>query len=176
MARNIRDLLILLTITILISACANDVTEPTQPSTPTTVELGDTVSVEYTGMFTNGTVFDTSEGREPLRVQIGAGQVIPGFESGLLGLGLNEAATLEIPPEQGYGVYDEQFIQNVSVEEFGIDPSEYIGEIIQVTAPNGQLLQARLIDVEDGMVILDLNHRLAGETLIFEVQVVSIER
>lgn len=172
MAPRIRDLFLLLTITVLVSACASDVVE--EPTS--TVQLGDTVSVEYTGSFTNGTVFDSSEGREPLRVQIGAGQVIPGFESGLLGLAVNEPARLEIPPEQGYGVYDEEFIQAVSVEDFGIDPTEFIGEVIQVTAPNGQLLQAQLLGVEDGMVILDLNHRLAGETLIFDVEVVEIER
>ncbi|MFT4308293.1 MAG: FKBP-type peptidyl-prolyl cis-trans isomerase [Candidatus Woesearchaeota archaeon] len=164
----------LVTILVLtIAAC-----DPTGEAigTPQTVQLGDTVSVEYTGSFPNGTVFDTSEGRGPLTVRIGAGQVIPGFEDGLLGLSLNERARLEIPPEQGYGVHSEEFIQTVSVEDFGIDPTEYIGEIIQVTAPNGQMLQALLIDVEDGMVVLDLNHRLAGETLIFDVEVVDIER
>lgn len=164
-------LIALLVLTIAACSPTGDVI-----STPRTVQLGDTVSVEYTGSFPNGTVFDTSEGRGPLTVQIGAGQVIPGFEDGLLGLSLNEQARLEIPPEQGYGVRSEEFIQTVSVEDFGIDPTEYIGEIIQVTAPNGQMLQALLIDVEDGMVILDLNHRLAGETLIFDVEVVAIER
>jgi peptidylprolyl isomerase len=157
---------------LTIAACGVDQIE----DTPQTVQLGDTVSVEYTGTFPNGTVFDTSQGREPLSVRIGAGQVIPGFEDGLLGLRLNEQTRIEIPPEQGYGVYSEEFIQNVSIEYFGIDPSEFVGEYIQVTAPNGQMLQALLISVENGTVYLDLNHRLAGKTLIFEVEVVAIER
>ena len=166
--------LLLIIAVVALAGCG----EPTGDviSEPQTVQLGDRVSVEYTGTFPNGTIFDTSEGREPLTVQIGAGQVIAGFEDGLLGLSLNERARIEVAPEEGYGVYSEEFIQTVSIEDFGIDPTEYIGETIQVTAPNGQMLQALLVDVEDGMVILDLNHPLAGETLIFDVEVVAIER
>jgi len=158
------------------------------PDTPDTnlsedsqvAESGDLVSVEYTGTFPNGTVFDTSEGREPLRFQVGSGQLIPGFEAQILGMELGESKQFTLPPEEAYGEYDPQLIvqEAVPVENFDENMTEYIGEYIAVQTQMGIPLQALVLEADEETVTLDIdqNHPLAGETLVFDVMLQSIDQ
>lgn len=194
MAFKIRDLTILLAVALIAAACADDVdvgpdTIPTTPDTsaPTTpgpvasgaVQQGDFVSVDYTGTFPNGTMFDTSEGREPLQVQVGAGMTIPGFEAELLGMEVGENKQFTLEPNEAYGEYDPSLVieESIPAENFGEDLTQYIGEDIVLQTETGMPVQAFVVEIENDVVLLEIdqNHPLAGETLVFDVTVRGIE-
>jgi peptidylprolyl isomerase len=115
---------------------------------------GDKVRIHYTGRLTDGTVFDSSEGQEPLEFTLGAGNIIPGFETGTLGMTVGEKKTIQIAPEDAYGERRDELVAVVKLSEFpeGIDVTEINGE----------------------EVTLDANHPLAGETLVFEVELIAL--
>jgi len=138
------------------------------------VENGKYVSVAYTGKLGNGEVFDSSEGRTPLEVQIGAGDVIKGFEAALMGMALNEKKVFTIPPEDAYGTKKpnlKQIVPRASVPP-QMDPQ--VGMMIGLMTPQGERVPARIAQVDDQQITLDLNHPLAGEALTFEIEVVGI--
>lgn len=139
-----------------------------------TVKNGLFVSVEYKGTLGNGEVFDSSEGRRPLEVQMGAGQVFKGFESALMGMSLNEKKTFTLAPEDACGQRNEDYTQTFSRDEVppGETPEE--GQIIVLSSPEGQQTPARIVEVTDEKVVVDLNHPLAGESLTFEIEIVGI--
>ncbi|GAD53604.1 FKBP-type peptidyl-prolyl cis-trans isomerase SlyD [Halarchaeum acidiphilum MH1-52-1] len=151
---------------------------------------GDTVTFEYTGRLDDGTVFDTSRedvaaeaglaeaqperDYDPLTVEVGAGKVIDGMEDGLRGLEADESDTLEIPPEEAYGEWSEEAVQEFDADELremlgGQTPEE--GAYLQ--AQNGQ--QGEVVHVDEETVRVDFNPELAGETLTFDVEVVDVE-
>ena len=74
------------------------------------VKSGDTIKVNYTGRFENKEIFDTSEGKDPLKFTVGAGQLIQGFDSGVIGMNVGDKKTITISPEQGYGIRNEDMI------------------------------------------------------------------
>ncbi|MFO7963696.1 MAG: peptidylprolyl isomerase [Desulfobacterales bacterium] len=132
------------------------------------------VSVEYTGTLENGEVFDSSSGRPPLEVKMGAGQVIKGFEEALMGMTINEKKKITIEPEDAYGQRDDSLLHdfprsNVPPE---VDPKK--GQIVGLQTPDGQQVPAQVISVDEEKVILDLNHPLAGQALTFDIEVVGI--
>lgn len=135
---------------------------------------GDTVSLEYTGKLENGEVFDTSEGREPLTFQIGAGMVIPGFEQGVVGLDEGEEKTLEVPPEEGYGERREELVKEIPREQLQGEGFEE-GQVLGLQSEDGQQFQATVRSIDEQKITLDFNHFLAGQTLVFEVKVVGVE-
>jgi peptidylprolyl isomerase len=135
---------------------------------------GDTVTVHYTGTLDSGEVFDSSRGREPLEFQIGAGQVIVGFDRGVEGLAVGETRQVRIEPDAAYGDPQDHLVIEVPPEQFPEEVDPTVGQQIQVQVAPGQQHVARIIDVADEAVRLDLNHPLAGETLTFDVELVSI--
>ncbi|GAA0292315.1 FKBP-type peptidyl-prolyl cis-trans isomerase [Halarchaeum salinum] len=151
---------------------------------------GDTVTFEYTGRLDDGTVFDTSRedvaddaglaeaqpdrDYDPLTVEVGEGAVIEGMEDGLRGLEAGDEDTLEIPPEEAYGEWSEEAVQEFDTDELhemlgGQTPEE--GAYLQ--AQNGQ--QGEVIHADEETVRVDFNPELAGETLTFDVEVVDVE-
>jgi peptidylprolyl isomerase len=139
-----------------------------------TAEEGDTVQVHYTGTLEDGTVFDTSVGREPLQFTLGAGQMIPGFEQGILGMKLGESKTITIPPEQAYGPYYDDRVWVVDRAQLppGLEPE--VGQQLQTTGAQGQPIRVTVTDVSETTITVDANHQLAGKTLTFEIQLVAI--
>ena len=137
------------------------------------VQLGDTITVNYTGKLEDGTIFDTSltEGREPLKAKLGEGQLIQGFENGLLELGIGESKTIEIEPEFAYGEYNDELKTQISRSQF--PPNVQAGETLQGNSPNGPVI-VKVLEVTDETVTIDANHPLAGQKLIFEVEVTNI--
>ena len=150
------------------------------------VKEGDHVLVDYTGRLEDGTVFDTSvkdvavetgvynpnRDYQPLGFTVGAGQMIKGFDAGVVGMATGEERTLTLPPEDAYGVHREEMVQTVPVEELGaagITP--VIGE--KLTTSLGQV--GIITDVTNTSAVIDFNHRLAGKTLVFDVKLVSID-
>ncbi len=135
---------------------------------------GDTVRVHYTGKFSDGTVFDTSDGREPLEFTLGEQQLIPGFERAVLGMNVGDTKTVNVPPELGYGPRDERLIINVKKQEIPEGLKLHLHDRVQVGLQDGGTLVMTVTDVTDDGVTLDGNHPLAGQDLIFEIELVEI--
>jgi peptidylprolyl isomerase len=135
---------------------------------------GDTVKVHYTGKLNDGSVFDSSENREPLEFQLGSGQLIPGFEKAVTGMTVGDSTTVTIPAKEAYGEVNEELILNVEKDRLPADIQPEIGMQLQVQQPNGEPVPVVISDVTDDLVILDANHPLAGKELIFDIEVVDI--
>jgi peptidylprolyl isomerase len=139
---------------------------------------GDTVKIHYTGKLEDGKVFDTSVDRDPLQFTIGGHQVIEGFEKGVMGMSLNESKTITIPPDEAYGPHREEMVLNIPREQFPPDIEPKIGQQLQLSQANGQehgrTMIAIVTQISESNVKIDANHPLAGETLIFDIQLIEI--
>lgn len=137
------------------------------------VQNGDTVIVNYTGKLEDGTIFDSSlnEGREPLTSTLGQGQLIPGFENGLIDMIVGETKTIEIEPEQAYGHIMEQLVSVVDKSQVPMDVK--VGDTLQGQSSQGPVV-VTVIEVNENTITLDANHPLAGKKLIFDLEVVGI--
>ena len=138
------------------------------------VETGHRIRVHYTGKLTDGSVFDSSTGKEPLEFVVGAGQMIPGFDAGVVGMEIGEERTLTLPPEEAYGVRDEEMVFRFPRSMLPKGYSPVIGEMLRMTSNDGSPLRVTIRKVEGEQVLLDANHFLAGESLIFTVKLVEI--
>jgi len=138
------------------------------------VETGQFVSVHYKGTLQNGEVFDTSEGRHPLEVQIGAGQIISGFENALMGMSLNEKKVFTLDPENAYGQKDESLTHSFPRADVPAEINPEVGQTVALATQEGQQVPALITEVDDEKVVVDLNHPLAGQTLTFDIEVVGI--
>ena len=138
------------------------------------VKQGDTVKVHYTGKLLDGSVFDSSEGRDPLEFTVGAGQMIAGFDKGVVGMALDEQKEITIPPEEAYGIYDPEKIIEVPNDEFPEDLTLEVSMQISASQPDGSAIQFTVKEIGEQNVTLDGNHFLAGKDLIFSVTLVSI--
>ncbi len=138
------------------------------------VKNGDTVRVHYTGTLKNGETFDSSDGREPLEFQVGQGQVIPGFDKGLLDMTVGEKKSVEIPVKEAYGERDEKLIWNVDKSQLPEDLEPQKGQMLQSVQEDGTRIEVKITDVQDSKVILDANHPLAGEDLTFAIELMEI--
>jgi peptidylprolyl isomerase len=138
------------------------------------VENGLFISVDYTGTLDNGEVFDSSEGRSPLEVEMGKGQLIKGFEAALVDMALNEKKTFTLTPEEAYGPRDEKRMHRFARADVPPEMDPQVGQAIALTTPDGRQVPARIADVDDDQVTVDLNHPLAGQALTFDIEVVGI--
>lgn len=135
---------------------------------------GDTVHVHYTGTLDDGTVFDSSKGREPLEVTIGGGLVIPGFDNALQGMAVGETKSVTLPPEEAYGDHHEQLVHSVERERIPAEVTLELGNMLQAADNSGNEIQLRIVGLDDASVTLDANHPLAGQALTFELSLVQI--
>ncbi|TGC07870.1 FKBP-type peptidyl-prolyl cis-trans isomerase [Methanolobus halotolerans] len=179
-----RILLLILVLTVLVSGCTS-LDDGSTDSTSEVVEPGNLVTVNYVGELENGTVFDTSveqvaqeEGLydparnyEPIAFVAGSGQMIPGFDEAVMGMAVGEEKTVEISPEEAYGEHSLELIFDIPVEQFeSANITPVVGEDVSI-----QGRQCAILNVSEENVTLDCNHQLAGETLIFTIEIVSIE-
>ena len=133
-----------------------------------------TVTVNYTGRLEDGTIFDSStvEGREPMTTKLGQGQLIKGFEEGLVDMSEGDKKTVEIESAEAYGEYLDYLIQEVEKSQM---PGEVeVGMPLQAQTEMG-VVQFVVKEVKGETVVLDANHPLAGKKLIFDLEVVSID-
>jgi FKBP-type peptidyl-prolyl cis-trans isomerase 2 len=135
---------------------------------------GDTVKIHYTGKLDDGTVFDSSVNREPLEFTLSSGQVIPGFENAVVGMAPGESKTEKIPMEQAYGPYRAEMVLEVDKQQLPPDLEPDVGLQLQVQQPNGQVIPVYITGITDSTVTLDANHPLAGQDLVFDIQLVEI--
>jgi len=132
------------------------------------IESGDTVHVHYTGMLDDGTVFDSSRERDPLAFEIGAGQVIPGFDEHIKGLDAGDTAKFRLEPDQAYGERRDDLVAAVPAD----NAPDGLSEGDQVQLQDGR--RVTVIEVADDAVTIDANHPLAGKALTFDVEVVEV--
>lgn len=138
-------------------------------------EQGDTVAVHYTGTLDSGETFDSSRGREPLEFTVGGGQVIPGFDRAVTGLGVGESREVRLDPDEAYGQAREDLVVPVPRSQFPPEGEPEVGQQVQVQIAPGQNRVARITEVGDSEITLDLNHPLAGQALTFAVELVDIK-
>lgn len=140
-----------------------------------TVKKGDTVKVHYTGTLEDGTVFDSSESHgTPLEFQIGANQVIPGFENAAVGMKEGEEKDVRLSVTDAYGEYNPQMIRKVPRSQLPKDQEPKTGMVLMVGLPNGMQVPVKIVSVDAESVSIDLNHPLAGKALNFKIKVVGI--
>ena len=139
-----------------------------------TIKKGDKVKVAYTGKLEDGNVFDSSEDRAPLSFEVGANQVIPGFDKAIEGMKKDEEKTFTLSVDEAYGPVKEELVQEFPRDKLPDKPEPKEGMMLIMQAPTGQQIPAKIIEVNDGTVKIDINHPLAGKALTFEIKVVGI--
>jgi peptidylprolyl isomerase len=138
------------------------------------VKNGDIVKVHYHGKLTDGSTFDSSTGREPLQFEVGSGMVISGFDSGVSGMSVGEKRTITIPVEEAYGPKDPDRIIDFPKAEFPEEMTPEVGMRLNLTDHEGQVIPVEIVEVGEDTVKLDGNHPLAGQALIFDIELVEI--
>ena len=139
------------------------------------VKKGDKVKVEYTGTFENGEVFDASEKHgQPLEFEVGAGQMIKGFDEAVVGMAKDEEKEITLKPEDAYGDPKDEMIQKVPKDKLPKEQEPAVGMTIGVGFGDGRQMPATITEVTDTEVTIDMNHPLAGKTLTFKLKVVEI--
>jgi len=138
------------------------------------VKDGDVVRVHYTGKLTNGEQFDSSVGREPLEFTVGAGMMIKGFDDAMPGMEIGEKKTVNISPEQGYGEKSSEAIIEFPKENVPEDMKLEPGMSLTLSNQDGQPVPVTVVEVKDDVIVLDANHFLAGQELVFDIELVEI--
>ena len=137
---------------------------------------GSVVRINYTGKLTNGTVFDTSkaDGREPLSFRLGQNQVLPKLEAEIIGMSVGEKKTVAVDANDAYGPHQKQAIQKIPRSEIpdGVDLT--VGNNLQATGDDGEIVPLRVLAANEETVTLDANHPLAGHNLTFEIELIEI--
>lgn len=137
------------------------------------IQNGDVVTVHYTGRLEDGSIFDSSlnEGREPITVKLGEGTLIKGFEDGLIGMEIGDKKTVTIPSEQAYGSRNEEMVNEIRKSQ--APENIQLGDMLQTITPAGPV-NVTVVEVKEETVVIDANHPLVDKTLIFDLEVVSI--
>jgi peptidylprolyl isomerase len=135
---------------------------------------GDKVKVHYHGKLISGETFDSSSGREPLEFEIGSGSVIKGFDEGVSGMKVGEKKTINIPVDEAYGERSEDMLIEFPKDRFPKDMEIKEGMQLMMSNGSGQNIPVIVTEVKDDAVILDANHPLAGEDLIFDIELIEI--
>tara|TARA_Y100000310_G_scaffold206563_1_gene206971 strand:- start:1807 stop:2235 length:429 start_codon:yes stop_codon:yes gene_type:complete len=140
-----------------------------------TIKKGDKIKVEYTGTLEDGKEFDSSAKHgKPLEFEVGAGQMIKGFDEAVVGMKLNEEKDITLKPEDAYGEAKDEMIKPVPREQFPKEKEPEEGMVLVLQTPQGGQFPVKVVKVTDKEVSLDMNHPLAGKTLKFKVKIVGI--
>ncbi len=143
---------------------------------PETAKKGDTVSVHYTGRLEDGEVFDSSEGGEPLEFEVGAGDVIAGFDEAVRGMSIGDKRTIEIEPDDAYGQRIATLVQSVARASMNLDAEPQVGMNLIMQLPDNNQIPVAITEVTNDQITLDANHPLAGHKLTFDVELVEIKK
>lgn len=141
----------------------------------TAVAEGSKVKVHYTGTFDDGEVFDSSRQADPLAFEVGAGEVIPGFEQAVVGMQVGDNKKIRLEEDEAYGPYNEEMIIDADPSQFdeGLDPQ--VGQQFQTQTQDGTPLLLTVIDKDEEKIKLDANHPMAGKALNFDLEIVEVE-
>lgn len=135
---------------------------------------GDSVKIHYTGTLTDGSVFDSSAGREPLEFTIGSGMVIAGFDDAVAGMAVGEKKSVTIPVDKAYGPRNEELIIEVPRSQVPPDLNPEVDQKLQMGGPNGEVVVVTVVEVGEEAIMLDANPPLAGQDLNFDIELVAI--
>ncbi|MBC6492602.1 peptidylprolyl isomerase [Flavihumibacter stibioxidans] len=138
------------------------------------VQSGDTVKVHYHGRLTDGTTFDSSEGREPLEFQVGSGMVIAGFDNGVVGMIVGDKKTVHIAVEDAYGPKNPEMVIEFPRDQVPADMPLEKGMRLNLNNSQGQVVPVVITEILEAAIMLDANHPLAGEDLVFDIELVDI--
>ena len=138
------------------------------------IEAGKTVQVHYKGTLADGTVFDSSEGNDPIGFEIGSGQVIPGFDAAVREMAVGQTEVVQIPCAEAYGEPREEMIGEIPRAELPEDLEPEVDMVLEMQSPEGAM-PVRIVDVAEEAVTLDANHPLAGHDLTFELTLVAVD-
>ncbi len=138
------------------------------------IENGHNIAVHYTGTFEDGEVFDSSRERGPLNFEVGAGQMIKGFDDAVVGMKVGESKEITLPPEEAYGPRNEELLIEMDRANFPEDMELEEGMQLQLTNQNGQPVPATVDHIGEEKIAMDVNHPMAGKTLIFAIEIVEI--
>jgi FKBP-type peptidyl-prolyl cis-trans isomerase 2 len=136
---------------------------------------GDKVKVHYHGKLRSGETFDSSQGREPLEFTLGSGQVIKGFDEGVKGMQVGDKKTVEIPVGDAYGEKNEDMLIEFPKNQFPPELNPEVGMQLMMNNGQGQQFPVNIVEVKEESVVLDANHPLAGQDLIFDLELMEIE-
>ena len=139
-----------------------------------TAESGNTVRVHYSGRLEDGTVFDSSEGSEPLEFVVGKDMIIPGLEKEIVGMGVGDTKTINVACDEAYGPRQDDAVQVVPREEIPAEIQLEVGGRLQASTPEGQQMLLTVVELTDTEATLDANHPLAGKDLVFDIEMVEI--
>jgi len=138
------------------------------------VKKGDKIKVHYHGKLTKGKKFNSSEGREPLEFEVGSGMVITGFDDGVTGMTVGEKKTVNIPYDEAYGPKNPAMVIEMPKDRFPKDMEIELGMSLGMSDQDGQQFQVTIAEIKEEVVMLDANHPLAGQDLIFDLELVEI--
>ena len=144
-----------------------------EPASPATVQDNVNVGLDYT-LTVEGAVVDTTKERGPFHYVQGKGQLIPGLERELTGLHVGDSKEVTVSPADGYGEVDPAAFVEVPKEQLPKDMAPTVGMILRGVNPDGKNFRAKINEIKDTSVVLDLNHPLAGKTLNFQIKVTDI--
>jgi FKBP-type peptidyl-prolyl cis-trans isomerase 2 len=139
------------------------------------VQNGDKIKVHYHGKLRSGETFDSSEGRDPLEFTVGSGQVIKGFDEGVKGMKVGDKKTVEIHVTDAYGEKQQEMMIEFPKDQFPADMNPEVGMQLMMSNGSGQQFPVTVAEVKDATIVLDANHPLAGQDLVFDLELVSIE-
>ena len=137
-------------------------------------KVGSNVKVHYTGSLPDGTVFDSSESKDPIEFKVGSGQVIPGFEQAIVGMTKGDQKKVTIPSEAAYGPKMDDLIAEIERKEFPEDIELHVGQRLQLGDQEGEMVIFSVIGLTDNLVTIDANHPLAGQDLTFDIELVDV--
>lgn len=140
----------------------------------TEAKMGDVVRINYTGRLTNGIQFDSSAGKEPLEFTLGLGQVIKGLEAHVAGMETGDKSTVTIPCEQAYGTHRPEAIQTLDRAKVPSGIDVRVGTQLQARTADGGLMPITVVELDETSVKVDANHPLAGQDLVFDVELVEV--
>ncbi|MBU4275411.1 MAG: peptidylprolyl isomerase [Proteobacteria bacterium] len=134
------------------------------------ISAGDKVRIHYTAKLEDGTVVDSSQGKDPLEFEAGSDQLIPGVSKAVIGMSVGDKKTVAVPPDEGYGPHQPQAVQQVPKKHFPDEAS--VGDVFKAVSEQGEMM-VRIVDIDDDNVTVDANHPLAGQTLVFDMEIVE---
>ena len=135
---------------------------------------GDKVKVHYKGTLTDGTQFDSSFGREPLEFEVGSGSMIKGFDNAVNGLAVGEKVSVNIPSAEAYGEHNAELIYKVPKTQLPDSINPEVGQTLGMQHPEGHNVPVLVTEVTEENITIDANHQLAGQDLVFDIELVEI--
>ena len=139
-----------------------------------TVKKGDKVTIDYTGTLDDGSVFDSSKNKQPIEFEVGSGRVIKGFEDSVIGMKKGEEKKISLKPAEAYGDHNPAMVIKIPRDKLPPGPEPKSGMMLAIGTPDGNKFPAKIIEVTDAEVTLDVNHPLAGKNLNFAIKLVDV--